>query len=455
MNINQKETLKKPSHFVGTASNQATKVSSLVSPAMILNKQKDGISNLDTKKQSFGEVKRPSDFILKTDTLTKNIQKKGKNPYEMSHIGNLPNDNLINANSKLQSFATKEELLKLKDTVKYQQQEILISKQHHDKEKSCWQETEKNLKTELERASSKITTMQRKLDETENNKFMDTKSIYEKFISLQAKYDREKDALEDKVSFLEQKLSRYYSENEELLKTLQVEKDITSKLLTNLKDLEMENKVNGAKYEERILQLNTTIEIVKRENTVHESTESELRNRCEKAEESVSEKSKCYQELFQINKSLETLTHEQSDKLELLEDKIRVLEENLSACLSENKNYKLSVEEKVCEIELLNNKLRGLNEDNELVKIDLSNAISENEKLKQLKLESQEYEKTCKALQLTNQQLNIRLEALNEMLKIQEASLNGLPCGTQSETLLQAWRCKVYQLLVLLKSKTF
>lgn len=458
----QKEMLKKPSHFHDPGSTKQSDGSALLSPAMLLSKSKEKATQpIESKKLQIQEVKKPSDFVLNTDVRPKKQSENDMhlNDQRLKLNGSYPNQTfdkkitLVAGVKTLVHPSISDELFKLKDIVKCQKQEILLSKRQLDVEKLNWHDTEKNLKTELEKAEMKISNMQKKLDETETSKFMETKSIYENFISFQAKYDREKYILEEKVSAFEEKAFKFSNEKEELLRILQSERDENIGLQKSIKEIETEMKVIAAKYEVRLTQVNITMEELKHENVHCKIIESELKEKCHKLETVVAEKLTSIQEMEAANKTLQSLSKAQSETVLYQEAKINELEEKLADSLKEKDNFEMKAGEKDKENEQLKGMLNRLNTELELIKAELSNVKFEYENLKLSKSEYKEYEKTCKTLQLTNRQLNIRLETLNEMLQMQEGALNGLPFDSQSQKLLQTWRCKVYQLLVLLKSK--
>ena len=174
-----------------------------------------------------------------------------------------------------------------------------------------------------------------------------------------------------------------------------------------------------------------------------------------------------HSKLMDQNENLKTTLNENVAQLNKLEQVVKVQEkdiiekdEEIMSFIAESVNLKKNVVENenilksqlvvenekngnlLCEVECLTQKLMDAVKASENFQYELASKSKD----------CGDLEKTCTALQLTNKQLNIRLDTVSEMLTLQEKSLNHSKTK-QTENLLDLWRQKVYQLLVLLKSK--
>ena len=370
----------------------------------------------------------------------------------MSKGCQLPESLQLGQTKKLVGFNElfyKENILKLQDNLK--EKDVQIEKLNFEL-----------LKSEQEHTQS-IDLLKKKLNEAEFNRqmlttehttkdskyFLEVKSVYEKYISLQQKFESEKSNLTSKIVNLEEVVVQAQSENKVLNELLgqsnfkiDILKEELGKINNNYSEIyanfhdKQDNDRNEIKNLEKKF---SNLEVVNKDLTHHiEKLQQQIVLNAENTAVLKSELDEKTTLIASKDDEIISLLHQNDSTFQ----KNKILEKrtkDLFNELDEEKERVKSISQKYANLE---NEISALNQMFDTSKYELAN------KTKDL----MELETTCQTLQSSNKQFALRVETLNSMFTMQEKELNQNKVN-QSAKLICLWRQKVYQLLVQLKSK--
>ena len=443
--MERKSILKTPAEF---NLNKATRIDSpskdLKSPMNFAQSEKD-------VGDEIFPMKKPSDFTLSSESSP--ITDKSKDSsVKLSKGCQLPESLQLGQTKKLVGFNElfyKENILKLQDNLK--EKDVQIEKLNFEL-----------LKSEQEHTQS-IDLLKKKLNEAEFNRqmlttehttkdskyFLEVKSVYEKYISLQQKFESEKSNLTSKIVNLEEVVVQAQSENKVLNELLgqsnfkiDILKEELGKINNNYSEIyanfhdKQDNDRNEIKNLEKKF---SDLEVVNKDLTEHiEKLQQQIVLNAENTAVLKSELDEKTTLIASKDDEIISLLHQNDSTFQ----KNKILEKrtkDLFNELDEEKERVKSISQKYANLE---NEISALNQMFDTSKYELAN------KTKDL----MELETTCQTLQSSNKQFALRVETLNSMFTMQEKELNQNKVN-QSAKLICLWRQKVYQLLVQLKSK--
>jgi len=407
------------------------------------------VHKCQSKKSNFEVMKKPSDFFTfspkkKSDLGIDDSTKEERNT--SVHLVKSSDSVKDNLKAKFCEQHCEEKLRKLETLL--EDKELHFKQNQHERESifKKYQHNIQQLEKRLQESEERCQLLLAEHNGKDSKHFSEVKSVYEKYIHLQNQYEHEKNVLSTKILGLEKKLGQAKSDNLNLNKILdQTRSDLLSSQ-TNLSTTINENKINVLRYqdqEEQLLKELKSTRISKDELVVHHN---KLMNENENLKTELLEKVAHFDRFEQVVKAQEKdIVDKDEEIMSFIAESV-----NLKKNLVENENalksqFLIEKERNVnlsCEIESLTQKLMDAAKISENCQYELASKLKD----------CGDLEKTCIALQLTNKQLNIRLDTVSEMLTLQEKSLNHSKIN-QRENLLDLWRQKVYQLLVLLKSK--
>ena len=378
--------------------------------------------DLTTDESTNEERKSKVQLLQSSDTIADNLKKKLCEQHCEEKIKNL------------EALLEKKEL---QYKQKYEENENIFTKYQQD-----IQELEKRLQKSEERCQLLLAEYNGK----ESKHFSEVKSVYEKYIHLQHQYDHDKNMLTTKISGLENSLEQLKSESLNLNANLNQTRSDLLTSQTELSETRNEHKLTILRNKDQEQELLNELKLTRTAKEELITHHSKLMDQNENLKTTLNEN------VAQLNKLEQVVKVQEKDIIEKDEEIMSFIAEsvNLKKNVVENENIlksQLVVENEkngnlLCEVECLTQKLMDAVKASENFQYELASKSKD----------CGDLEKTCTALQLTNKQLNIRLDTVSEMLTLQEKSLNHSKTK-QTENLLDLWRQKVYQLLVLLKSK--
>ncbi|XP_065660582.1 mRNA export factor GLE1 [Hydra vulgaris] len=393
--------------------------SMIQSVAVVKNSNNKNVQEKDLLKDvTEKDLLKEEKFTLKNENK---FVSKNKKPFEE------PEDSLVLKENNIEFAIIKHESFALDN-------EFAILK----KENTKLIQDMITLKNENDQAKKEINCLQKNIEKMERDHFQEIKSMYEKYIVLQNDKDNEKKDFEKKVLKLEQLLC----EKNETIHTQQC--------------LVIQQEENMSKLQSKNMSLDEKLK------SVIESHNQEILLLAK-------EKDKIITEIFQNKNEIQLLRNElATTKEDFNNTEKKIIEkdeilENLNKCHNDSmdkKNSELSKEreqtkclktELKTKVEIIFDLEKQLTECK--LEIDSLKSADKTQSLKnEIFLRNQEInqlQQTCKVLQSTNELLNVRLNALNEVLRLQEVNMTG--AGSSEDKILNLWRNKVYSLLVQLK----
>ena len=443
--MEKKSILKTPAEFNLNKSVKNVSIDKdLKSPMNFVQSEKD-IGN------KASAMKKPSDFTLATEInpridksrdLNVNLMKCQKISEKLQHDQPKKSDDFNELFYK-ENIVKLQEKLKEKDVqIEKLNLEFLKSNQEH-------KQTIDLLTKKLNEAEFNFQMLTTEHTTKDSKYFLEVKSVYEKYISLQQKFESEKANLSSKIVNLEEDVLQAQSENKvlnELLGQSNFKIDILKEELGKINNNYSEIY---ATFHDK--QSNDKNEIRNLENRVYdlEDTNNELTKQNEKLQ----------QQIVLNTENATSLKSELDEKTSLIaskDDEIISLMQQNDSTFQKNKILEKRIKDLCNELDaekehvkLMSQKFANLEKE-----ISTLNQMWDSSKyeLANKTKDLMELEKTCQTLQSSNKQFSLRVDTLNNMFAMQEKELNHNKIN-QSEKLICLWRQKVYQLLVQLKSK--
>ncbi|XP_066925348.1 putative leucine-rich repeat-containing protein DDB_G0290503 [Clytia hemisphaerica] len=444
--------LKTPAEFNGKASEDSVLLKNPTNFTSKLNLGLDKRAKIEN--QDISRMKKPSDFTVNPLLSKQSISKKVLNKQVVEPPALEKRE--VSKNSILSKQLSHVDEQFYKESIRKLQKSIT------DKDLD-WKLSEEKWKTKLKAKEQEVADLTNKLDETKmhcqmlssehNNKdskyFLEVKSVYEKYINLQQQFDSEKNKLLSKIDQLECQKAALKSENN-FLKDAIKDGELKVTFLNNQVSEIQNSKVSIAQEQEK--EKDEYLQMIEHLNVEN----GELKKRCNSLKD---DNTKFSNEIITKEHLIKEMSLELKAQKSLLSTKgseiSSLMQENLDVC-----NEKKMLEEKhgdICnELHCLKEKYHNEMTEygytqNELTK--MKNILDETKfELVAKTKDIFELEKTCNTLQCSNKQLNLQSEALSELLKLQDNVLS-LSKTNKIGNAVVLWRQKVYQLLVLLKSK--
>ena len=427
----------------------------LRSPTSLTSPSSLGLDKIRrNEKQANSIMKKPSDFTV-NPLVSKKLDSKrvsnkhGQEPLSPEKREFSENLLLRNQLSHADEQFYKESIRKLQKSMADKDLELKILDEKWEAKFIAKEQEVADLTKKLNEADMHCRMLSSEHNTKDSKYFLEVKSVYEKYINLQQQFDCEKNKLLSKIDQIECQNATLETENKVLKDALRDgELNVTSlnSLISEMKNSQIlilqEQEKEKGEYYQKIESLNVVNgELTKKCHTLKDDIENLAKD--------ISTKEQMIEEIsseYQTQKSIVSTKESEISSL---------MQENIDAC-----NEKKRLEKKLGDIcdELHCLKEKHHNEmtnysytQNELTKV--KNILDETKfELVSKTKDIFELEKTCNALQCSNRQLNLQSEALSEMLKLQDNVLNASKTN-QIGNVLVLWRQKVYQLLVLLKSK--
>ncbi|XP_047131983.1 repetitive organellar protein [Hydra vulgaris] len=292
------------------------------------------------------------------------------------------------------------------------------------------------LKNENDQAKKEINCLQKNIEKMERDHFQEIKSMYEKYIVLQNDKDNEKKDFVKKVSKLEQLLceknEEFYTQQclviqqEENMSKLQSKNIALDEKLKSVIESHNQEILLLAKEKDKIIteifQNKNEIELLRNELATTKEDFNNTEKKIIEKDEVLENLNKCHNDIMDKKNSELTEEREQTNRLKAeLKTKVEII-------------FDLEKQLTECKLESLKGADKAQSLKNEI--------FLQNQEINQL-------QQTCKVLQSTNELLNVRLNALNEILRLQEVNMTS--AGSSEDKILNLWRNKVYSLLVQLK----
>ena len=301
--------------------------------------------------------------------------------------------------------------------------------------------------SENEKKRHEKNSVQKSIEQLERKHFQEIKSIYEKYIALQNDRDNEKRDFERKIL----KYEETFREKDNKIHNQQcllAEKDLKIKLNENcISKLQLEYMA----LDEELKNVNVSHEKeILLKSTEKETQILENKNQIELLQTELAQKTELLknmgEKIMEEEKSLEKLKIKQN---EVIDKKVSELTEELNKHVTFNEILETDLKTKAAKIFDLEKQIAEYKMEKSsstLVAEKFQSLVNDNlvqhQEINQLK-------QTCKLLQSTNELLNVQLNALNEILRLQEENMTSV--GSSENKILNLWRNKVYSLLVQLK----
>jgi len=469
MATNNKD-LKKPSQF--------TKSKVLKSPSMFTGEIKKVVSSNKIAAESVFQADdlkllSPVAFISQQN---KNTENKGKtkniaNQIEYKSLSNRNSSVCTKSLVQIKQDEGKFSFLLEEQKPKQDENSIITSQQSQvlelNKKIKSVRDEMIVLKGEIESCHHQISCLQHenlmlkeKHETCEHNHFVEMKRMYENYIVTQNQTEKEKKKTKNEIDVL---TSGYEKQLEENAKSLLELRDNVELLKSENENLLQKNN----ELKSTVHTLNCECEQNKIKVTNTEQEKYELSNRCEHLlaemnalKTNFADQTLCIQEKesllnkqnveikanndlmmaesLELNRKIEALL------LEVASEKSKT--QSLQSIL-EDQSYKLKISSEQIDnnhnTEVVNKMNSQISEKNNKI-LSLEKRLLEKEK------EIEELNETYISLQKTNKLLHIRYDTLHEMQNLQNKT--ELTSGNDNEQLLNLWRRKVYQMLVLWKT---
>ena len=358
---------------------------------------------------------------------------------------------------------------------------FLTKEKYWNQEQESLRQREKYLSEKVQSLKEEIKERQRTQELSESRYFDGIKKAREDNIIIEQKYNEEISRLNSKVSELQKRLSfeqqtvkdfqdesqrqsssfkqnerDYNLKVEELLKRFDTEK---SELVKTFEKESVSMQSKQGQMESEILDLKKELSTALKELEYKEASLSVVeQDIAERVSVAASYKLKI--DSLEASMAEELKTHnEEIAKMESLhiqnkEDLAKQWEEKVVSLQEDNKVLEENLKEKEVTLASCEDNLRQLRA---YIGGDEQNSSSLRKELESQKDQCSQLQLTCETLQSTNELLNIRINSINEVLKIQEKEISSCAkwkSGNENgERLMQKWREKVYSLLVCLKSQ--